>query len=860
MRKLLLVLLIAAITSMFVSAQPDKVDPEKVLATALKNIKLKDQIDARVQAAMDLADFGPKAEPAMGDLLDAMQTKNEDLRLNASIALSKIGKAAVKPVAGLLNDEDNDTRYYAVFTIAAIGPDAKETLPTMIKLASDKNEGIRRKAVYALGRLAGDPDKTIDVLVKAFKDENEDVRQAAGDALSKFGTKAVPHLIDLLKEANAGGRLQAATSLGEIGGDAKDAVPLLKERFLAKNSENIHHYANVLAKIGKAGVPALEAGLKDGRPELRQAAAQALQQVGAEAVGVLIDGLGEKNVEVRRLCANTLANMRIGDKSVVIALAFALSDADEHVRQASMNGLAILGPQAKLGAAKIKEALIDMNPQVRVQAYHLLQQIGDDPRPTFKKALQSKDDKVRINTASLMVNVNFDVNEAIPVLSEALKNNDLGLKMQAAHALASRQLQTDKLLPFFIEGLKHESAGVRLQAVQGCGMLRSQEAAVVLASALADKDANVRQQAVYQFNNVPAQANSIVPALSKVYDQGQAGTRNAVLQVIWRYGGKAKDVVMTGLKDKDSGVRQQAIFALQNLQGDLTEALPTLVALMKDKDSGINRPQLVWVISRGGVAAVPHLSDLVKDKDANVRQTALQALNNQGANAKAAIPAVKGAVNDEDGNVRLQALIFLSRVGGEGPEFLVKHFHTEKDANTRVSLLYQLVNNGQQKHVLPLLKPAMQDKSPQVRQAAVNVLYAFDRNSKESFEVFTMGLKDADNNVRTQAAYNAGNYGNKAWDPLADALKSTKDGNFRQAILQGMLGTQFKSKTAVAPLTDCLSDANVTVKHWACAVLGNIGPDAADSLPALRKLTNDPNQAVQNSARNAIQRIEPKKQ
>src|SRR6185295_1366455 len=125
---------------------------------------------------------------------------------------------------------------------------------------------------------------------------------------------------------------------------------------------------------------------------------QAMTQVGADAVGVLVDALGDKNVEVRRLAAQTLMPMRIGDKSVVIALAFALADADEFVRQNAMQALAQLGPQAKLASAKLKDALIDMNPQIRHQAYYLLQQIGDDPRHTLMKALESKDAKLRINT------------------------------------------------------------------------------------------------------------------------------------------------------------------------------------------------------------------------------------------------------------------------------------------------------------------------------------------------------------------------------------------------------------------------------------------------------------------------------
>ena len=46
---------------------------------------------ARLQATMALADLGPKAEPAIGRLVAALQSKNEDLRLQAAIVLGKIG-------------------------------------------------------------------------------------------------------------------------------------------------------------------------------------------------------------------------------------------------------------------------------------------------------------------------------------------------------------------------------------------------------------------------------------------------------------------------------------------------------------------------------------------------------------------------------------------------------------------------------------------------------------------------------------------------------------------------------------------------------------------------------------------------
>ena len=90
-------------------------------------------------------------------------------------------------------------------------------------------------------------------------------------------------------------------------------------------------------------------------------------------------------------------------------------------------------------------------------------------------------------------------------------------------------------------------------------------------------------------------------------------------------------------------------------------------------------------------------------------------------------------------------------------------------------------------------------------------------------------------------------------------LEGAKDAGIRQAVLQGLMNTAYKSKTALTPIADCLKDTNAQVRFMACNILGNIGPDAAVALPQIRELTKDPTPFVQNAARNAITQIEVKK-
>ena len=62
----IIVCLLIGLTTIGVSAQEAKQpDPEKVLADLLKRVKQKSNIEARANAIMELAEFGPKALPAL---------------------------------------------------------------------------------------------------------------------------------------------------------------------------------------------------------------------------------------------------------------------------------------------------------------------------------------------------------------------------------------------------------------------------------------------------------------------------------------------------------------------------------------------------------------------------------------------------------------------------------------------------------------------------------------------------------------------------------------------------------------------------------------------------------------------------
>jgi HEAT repeat protein len=70
-------------------------------------------------------------------------------------------------------------------------------------------------------------------------------------------------------------------------------------------------------------------------------------------------------------------------------------------------------------------------------------------------------------------------------------------------------------------------------------------------------------------------------------------------------------------------------------------------------------------------------------------------------------------------------------------------------------------------------------------------------------------------------------------------------------------GARAASQDAIAVLAEALDARNDSIRGAAAQALGDFGPEAARAIPRLRALREDKDTAVQNSARSALERIEP---
>src|SRR4029077_18261667 len=116
-------------------------------------------------------------------------------------------------------------------------------------------------------------------------------------------------------------------------------------------------------------------------------------------------------------------------------------------------------------------------------------------------------------------------------------------------------------------------------------------------------------------------------------------------------------------RDKDANVRQQALWALQSCPVNAKTMLAPIVKLIQ-KEQGYPRQTAISVLGRLGEKAVPPLLNLLKDKDAGTRSTAAAALGNVGEAAKEAIEPLTGlARKDDNPQVRSAAVYALGGIG-----------------------------------------------------------------------------------------------------------------------------------------------------------------------------------------------------
>lgn len=258
----------------------------------------------RLRALKALAALGPRAAPAKEKI--AAQLVDDGLRIHAISALGKIGPLASAMLPRLrrhATDPDEEVReavFIALYRITKDGAEAALVLASL--LATGSNPKARMRAACHLGEI-GSP-MALPVLVDAVGDEHPGVRQQAAFALGRMGEKAkaaIGVLSAALEQPHDDGvRFNAAVALGRIDPDTELGLEVLTE---------------VLSPVGSLKVANGDSFLlAEKHPAQRAMAARALGERGgraSEAVPLLTECTRDSSAQVRRAAYEALERIAL---------------------------------------------------------------------------------------------------------------------------------------------------------------------------------------------------------------------------------------------------------------------------------------------------------------------------------------------------------------------------------------------------------------------------------------------------------------------------------------------------------------------------------------------------------------------
>jgi HEAT repeat protein len=847
MKKLLTFLLALGLAVPATAAEPAaRGKPLSAWVEALKTPK------TREQALLAIADIGPEARDAVGDVTPFLKDDSPLVRVRAAQALWRINrdKEVVGVLAEALADRDGKVRAAAAKAVGDVGPSAADAVPALIDLLAEPGGALAGTAAESL-RVIG--DAAVPHVVKALGHKDLVVRRKLCEFL---GWRLVPTpdvlpaLRERLDDEDGRTRVKAAQAVWLLSRDADKLGPVFAAVLEGKDAD-----ARREALIGLVWVikqpppevaPALPPLFKDSDPGNRIRAAEALWRVTRktdDALPVLTEALKQPG-QTRVEAAETLARIGPDARGAAPALVPLLTVKDDpnHGSSAAY-ALGHVGAAAELGGV-IEDRKVPA--PVRENAAKWLHQAGDAGVKEIVRLLDTEDDSARRLAADAAVPAGRAARDAVPGLIKALRDKDAdsGLRRSAAVALGAVGPDAAAAVGALVEALGADDGETRLAALTALAQVgfEAKDLTPSVKKLLKDGDPKVRAAAARVLWLADRTDPDVLPPLVEMVKEGGPG-RVAASEVLGRMGEDARAAVPAlaeALKDvTDLETWRRVSWALQDLGPVARPAVPTYLGLLKDPGKGGDFVAGGCLTAFGRVGAdprdvVPLAVKMLEDNpDQPHRSTIIQLLVTFGPDAKEAVPVLLKLLDHPEKWTRLSAGQALARIDPEKGRAALPLFRDE--AQSRIQGTYPDA-------ALVRLDP--EDPQPVVRLAA-----AVDRVSDAA--------------LRPQAIGVVGQLGpaaKKAAPALARALKDD-DVAIRLSAAESLWRVTGETKDALAVLSAALTGAEKEeMRTKAAAVLGEMGPAAKDAVGALREAAGHGDMTVRRAAGNALRKVEPTKE
>lgn len=352
--------------------------------------------------------------------------------------------------------------------------------------------------------------------------------------------------------------------------------------------------------------------------------------------------------------------------SVEALVSVSVTDDDEQVRAAAVDGLDKLGAEAveqllvKITGSKIEQgadwatakkfanALSSEVPELRMAAASALGKLGETSAvPALVDALTDENPQVRVRCCAALAALNHG--QAVPPLIERLSDPHGEVRHEASVALAS--IGTDQALAALLDMLDDGNTSIRRIAASSLGRAGSVSAVQPLADALADESSAVRSAAVFSIiellSNAPTQqSHQIRDTVVSELKNSDSATVQPLVEILsestqrrqrrnaaWFLGrvvdepdAESIEALVDALESEDNATAQFAATSLSEIGGDPVE--DELLAFVDDSSDNAARAKAVYVLGQiGGQRSADKIQTLTEDDSKQVRKRAFAAVS-----------------------------------------------------------------------------------------------------------------------------------------------------------------------------------------------------------------------------------------
>jgi HEAT repeat protein len=515
-----------------------------------------------------------------------------------------------------------------------------------------------------------------------------------------------------------------------------------------------------------------------------------------------------------------------------------LNSSDEEVRLQGLKGLADLGMNDSL--PQLYAALGDESWRVRKEAVEIFLSLPAAGHLTGEVTeLLHAQDNAGLRNAAVEILTRLG-REAVPNLLEELTCSDHDVRKFALDILG--EVGDPSTVDAMVRALDDEDDNVRAAAAENLGKMQAAEAIPALVEALENSDLLMRFTILEALGRIggPVPVTRLLPLGEERL------VRKALFDCLGRVGGaEAAPVLVEGLTDAMSNVREAAALALARLAADGNEGLneaiaarageshaEALVGMLDSAGLEIRRAAVGLLGKCGGPRQIARLLELFEDDQ--LREAALRALGDVGRETACTLIDLWPTVNS-------RRRVYLAYIIGEakcteGRSLLVEALD-DPEPNLRLMAARALGALGGAGSLAPLLG-RLRDPEEGVREAAVEALGRLVQDDPDR-ALAAVGplLEDTEADIRVAAVTLLGRLEAPGVGSLLSFALKDESPLVRRAAVRSL--EELPGSDQVSSLMLALTDEDADVRRLAAEALGASGEPAAVDALALAQRDED---------------------